>query len=426
MVVPHNAPRSGGFTDVVQKELLMAKKYLKSNTTLALTLAGLLTLTLGAGPSHAQTFNVIYNFTGETDGGNPLAGLTIDKSGNLYGTAEVGGALGYGTAFKLAKGASWKFDPVYSFASGADGSYPTSRLMPGPDGILYGVTSGGGGAGGQGTVFSLAAGGVETVLYRFTNGSGSGEAPSCNLIFDKQGNIYGTTSTGGSNSAGTVFKLVKPQTGEAWTEKVLYSFGQGSDGQFPIAGVTADSAGNLYGTTSAGGASGYGIIFKLTPSQSGWTETILHQFVNGSDGSVPYGGLIFDKSGNLYGAATQGGTGGGGTIYQLVPSGGNWTFNVLYSVPGWGISGTYRNVYLDASGNIYGTTHCDGLNSAGSVFELTPSGSGTWNYTSLHDFDVSDGQYVFSGLVFDTLGNIYGTTQVGGASGYGVVWEITP
>jgi uncharacterized repeat protein (TIGR03803 family) len=403
----------------------MSKSYLKSATKLALSLAGFL---LAVGPSQAQTLTVLHNFTGESDGGNPLAGLTIDKNGNLYGTAEVGGANGYGTAFKLAKsGSSWTFDTLYSFASGTDGSYPTSRLMPGPDGTLYGVTSGGGGAGGQGTVFNIAPGPVETVIYRFTDGSGSGEAPSCNLVFDKEGNIYGTTSTGGANGSGTVFKLVKPtQAGQPWTEKVLYTFGSGTDGQFPIAGVNFDSAGNLYGTTSAGGTDGYGIVFKLTPSPSGWTETILHNFQNGSDGSVPYGGLIFDKAGNLYGAATQGGTAGGGTVYQLVPSGSTYTFNVLYTVPGWGISGTYRNLYMDASGNIYGTTHCDGTNSAGSVFELSPATGGAWNVNTLHNFDGSDGQYVFSSMVFDQQGNIYGTTQVGGADGYGVIWELTP
>jgi hypothetical protein len=116
---------------------------------------------------------------------------------------------------------------------------------------------------------------------------------------------------------------------------------------------------------------------------------------------------------------------GGGTVYQLVPSGGSWTFNVLYSVPGWGISGTYRNVSLDASGNVYATTHCDGTNSAGSVFELSPAGT-SWNVNTLHNFDGSDGQYVFSSMVFDQQGNIYGTTQVGGANGYGVIWELTP
>jgi uncharacterized repeat protein (TIGR03803 family) len=401
----------------------MLKKCLKSDTKLALSLAGFL---LAVCPSQAQTLTVLHNFTGENDGGNPLAGLTIDSSGNLYGTAEVGGALGYGTVFKLAKsGSGFTFDTLYSFASGTDGSYPTSRLMPGPGGLLYGVTSGGGGAGGQGTVFSIAPGPVETVIYRFTNGDGSGEAPSCNLVFDKEGNIYGTTSTGGSNGSGTVFKLVKPQSGGAWTETVLHTFGSGADGQFPIAGVNFDASGNLYGTTSAGGTDGYGIVFELTPSKSGWTETILHNFTNGTDGSVPYGGLIFDKSGNLYGAATQGGVNGGGTVYQLVPSGGSWTFNVLYSVPGWGISGTYRNVSLDASGNVYATTHCDGTNSAGSVFELSPAGT-SWNVNTLHNFDGSDGQYVFSSMVFDQHGNIYGTTQVGGANGYGVIWELTP
>jgi uncharacterized repeat protein (TIGR03803 family) len=355
-----------------------------------------------------------------------MAGLTIDGNGNLYGTAEVGGSLGYGITFEMSpSNGGWTFTPGHAFAGGTDGNYPTSRLVPGPGG-LYGVTSAGGGAGGQGVVFSVAPGPIETVLYRFTDTSDSGEPPSCNLIFDPTGNIYGTTSTGGSNGAGKVFKLVKPTTGGAWTEKVLYNFGAPNDGATPIAGVTADALGNLYGTTSAGGTYGYGTIFKLTPSKTGWTETILHDFQNESDGSVPYGGLILDKSGNFYGSATQGGTGGGGTIFELSPVGGGFTFNVIYSVPGSGISGTYRNLYLSASGSLYGTTHCDGEYSDGTVYELTPSESGTWTYKTLFDFDGSNGQYVFSSLVFDKQGNIYGTTSVGGANGLGVLWELTP
>jgi len=392
-----------------------------------LVLSGVIGLSLGVTPAHGQTFTVLHNFTGESDGGNPLAGLTIDENGNLYGTAQVGGAHSYGLAFELQTSASgWTFVPVYNFASGNDGSYPTSRLMPGGDGTLYGVTSAGGAAGGHGTVFNLAPGGKESVLYSFTDGTGSGEATSPNLVFAKDGNIYGTTSTGGSNSSGTVFRLNKPaQTGGAWTETVVHTFGSGTDGTFPIAGVTFDAAGNIYGTTSAGGSAGLGTIFELTKSGSSWNETILHNFENASDGSVPYGGLIADKSGNLYGAATQGGTNGGGTIYELTPSGSGWTFNTLYSVPGWGISGTYRTLSLDASGNLYGSTHCDGSSDAGTVYKLTPAG-GTWNYSQLHQFSGTDGQYIFSSLVFDKQGNIYGTAQVGGANGYGVIWEITP
>jgi uncharacterized repeat protein (TIGR03803 family) len=207
-------------------------------------------------------------------------------------------------------------------------------------------------------------------------------------------------------------------------EKLLYSFGPGTDGAAPVGGVTFDAAGNLYGTTSAGGAAGQGTVFELKPG-AGWTETILHSFQNGNDGATPYAGLVSDAAGNLYGAATDGGANGGGTVFELTPSGASWNFAVLASQPGWGISGTFRDLMLDASGNIFGTTHCDGDNSAGTIYELTPSG-GSWNYILLYTFaGGSDGLYSISNLVMRN-GKLYGTTIDGGANGAGVIYELTP
>jgi uncharacterized repeat protein (TIGR03803 family) len=388
-----------------------------------LSLAAALVMPATAG---ATTFNVLHTFTGGSDGANPLAGLTVDRAGNLYGTAEYGGA-GYGTAFELRHGhAGWSFDVLYTFASGNDGAAPAARLMPGPAGHLYGTASAGGGGGG--TVFDLSASQKhdprkEKSLYRFV-GSGNGYQPSNgDLAFDAAGNLYGTTVDGGGNGAGTVFELSR--TGNKWHETILHSFGAVGDGANPVAGVTLDASGNVYGTTSAGGSAGQGTVFALSRSGSGWSETILHSFLAADDGSVPYAGLTFDAAGNLYGAATDGGTNGGGTIFALSPGSGGWQFNVVYSVPGWGISGPFRTPVVDAAGDVFGTTHCDGAYSAGSVFELVHSGS-TWTYASLHDFTGgSDGEYVFSNPVFDAHGNIYGTTQIGG-SGSGVVWEVSP
>ncbi len=164
---------------------------------------------------------------------------------------------------------------------------------------------------------------------------------------------------------------------------MLYSFGTGTDGAVPLSGVSFDAAGNLYGTTSVGGAGGFGTIFRLTPGAA-WTETILHSFQNADDGAYPYAGLVSDAVGNLYGAATQGGTAGGGTVFKLKPSKGGLKFSVLYSVPGWGISGSFRNLLLDDAGNIYGTTHCDGDDSAGTIFKLAPSGGGWGVHLALH------------------------------------------
>jgi uncharacterized repeat protein (TIGR03803 family) len=180
----------------------------------------------------------------------------------------------------------------------------------------------------------------------------------------------------------------------------------------------------LLGTTSAGGASGFGTIFELTFTGGAWKETIIHTFGDENDGAVPYGGLIAGKGGVFYGAATEGGTAGGGTIYELAPvTGGGWNFNVLYSNPGWGISGAFRDLVMDASGNIYGTTHCDGDYDAGTVYQLT---AGSWTYNQLYQFTGgADGLYVFSNLV-EIQGKLYGTTNQGGAKGFGVVFQVTP
>ncbi len=391
----------------------------------AVAAASLLSLLAPSAPAAAATFSVLHTFSGGSDGANPLAGLTVDRRGDLYGTAEYGGS-GNGTAFELRRThGAFTFDVLYTFASGNDGAAPAARLMAGPDGLLYGTATAGGGGGG--TVFTLSAGQKrdprkEKSLYRFI-GSGNGIEPSNgDLAFDAEGNMYGTTLYGGTYNAGTVFSLTR--SGSRWHETILYSFGQVGDGANPVAGVTLDAAGNLYVPTSAGGAAGQGTAYELSRG-SGWHETILHDFQAQDDGSVPYAGLTFDAAGNLYGAATDGGVNGGGTMFMIAPGSSGPRFSVLYSVPGWGISGTFRTPVVDANGDVFGTTHCDGLYSAGSVFELVHGGS-TWTYRSLYDFTGgSDGQFVFSNPVFDARGNIYGTTQVGG-SGSGVVWEVSP
>jgi len=385
--------------------------------------AFLLVLTVSVIPqAQGQAFSVVHNFSGGSDGGDPLAGLIIDGVGNLYGSASSGGAYGYGAVFMV--------DPTdvqtvrHSFTGGSDGAYPEGGVIIDKWKNLYGTTTEGG-VSGAGTVFRITAAGKETVLYSFT-GKDDGSDPEAGLVKDAAGNLYGTTTAGGVNGNGTVFKLSPPKTkGGPWTEEVLYSFGTGTDGTIPVAGVTLDAAGNIYGTTSAGGAYGYGTVFQLTESGSVWTENILHNFQDGDDGAVPYAGLISDKSGNLYGAATDGGTGGGGTVFELTSANGVWTFNVLYSMTGWGISGAFRNLVMDAAGNIYGTTHCDGIYTAGTIYKLSHS-SGSWKYTSLHVFTGgTDGLFSFSNLVF-RKGLLYGTTKQGGANTFGVVFAVKP
>ncbi len=397
----------------------MKSQSMSATGKLVLTFVVTLGLAVTIPQARAQTFNVVYNFTGGSDGGYPLDGLTIDSSGNLYATTNSGGASSYGAVIKVTR--SGVESVLHNFAGGTDGEYPEGGLIRNKAGNFYGTTTSGGAAG-VGTVFGVTATGKEAVLYNFAGGT-DGAVPEAGLTLDAAGNLYGTTSAGGANGNGTVFKITAPMKGSKWTETVLYSFGTGTDGATPVAAVTFDKAGNLYGTTSAGGAYGYGTVFQLTLSGSTWTEKILQNFQDGDDGAVPYGGLIADKAGNFYGSATEGGTGGGGTIFELMPANGAWTFNVLYSNPGWGISGSFRNLVLDASGNLYGTTHCDGTNNAGTVYKLTPA-AGSWTYTSLYVFTGgTDGLYSYSNPVLEQ-GHLYGTTKQGGADGSGVVWEI--
>ena len=336
--------------------------------------------------AQAETFNVIYTFTGQKDGANPFAGVTIDTIGNLYGTTAYGGSTGNGAVFELRRsGSTWIMMPLYSFAGGNDGAQPRARVIIGPDGALYGTTFTGGGTGcggkGCGTVFSMRAPTwKENVLYRFTGGTDGGN-PLGDLVFDKAGNIYGTTQEGGvphscgNVGCGVIFKLSHP--GIFWMESPIYQFTGGSDGQISNGGVVFDHSGNLYGTTVSGGASNFGTVFQLTPSESGWTHKVIYNFLNQGDGELPASGVIFDASGNLYGTTVFGGTGKGGTVFELKPSGGNWIFSLVYGLTG--NAGPLGNLSLDAAGNLYGTTYQDGAYVVGSGFLLTPLGS-SWTY----------------------------------------------
>lgn len=390
-------------------------------------------LTIVATPSaQAQTYSVLHTFTGGMDGEVPEAGLTLDRAGNLYGTASSGGH-GYGTVFKLAhKGSGWTFNPLYSFGGGTDGAYPVAGVIFGGNGTLYGTTSEQ--ALGLGTVFNLRPSASacraalcpweQTVLYHFQGGTGDGYNPGYgDLIFDAAGNLYGTTTNGGANHAGIVFELTP--SGGGWTENVLYNFGAGTTGIYPYTGVIFDKAGNLYGTTYEGGLTSYGTVYQLTPSGSNWTESTLHNFQEATDGALPFGGVIFDQAGNLYGTTVTEGPDGAGTVFKLTPSNGTWTLTVLHSFAGSDY-GPWGGLTMDAAGNLYGMTYADGAHNFGSVFKLAPSGGG-WTYTDLYDFTGgNDGGYPIGNVALDANGNLYGTASVGGAPGYGVVWEITP
>jgi uncharacterized repeat protein (TIGR03803 family) len=396
-------------------------------------------LTLTVQPGQAQTFRVIHNFTGGGDGANPYAGLTIDASGNLYGTTVNGGS-GYGTIFKLSnQGLGWIFTPLHSF-KGNDGAGPAGGLTIGPDGALYGTTYNGG-SGAAGTVFNLMPGArisrnifgnwIATVLYGFSGGTDGGAPEFANLIFDPAGSLYGTAAAGGSGGGGGVVYQLTPSQG-GWTESVLYSF-QG-DGFEPLGGVIFDYQGNLYGTTAAGGdyncgGLGCGTVFKLTRVGSGWTKTVLYSFQGGSDGGIPVGGLRFGVLGDLYGTTSWGGQNGGGTAFELEPYlGGHLTVITSFTGTSQLYGGPTSGLTSDSSSNLYGTTCQDGAHGAGSIYKLIANccTGCYWTYSLLHDFSGSDGEQPWGDAVLAPNGHLFGTTSSGGAYGNGVVWEMIP
>jgi uncharacterized repeat protein (TIGR03803 family) len=386
-------------------------------------------LLLAAVTAQSQTYHVIHNFSGN-DGALPYGGPTLDASGRLYGTTYSGGLSGAGNVYKLAlHGSSWILSPLYSFSGQADGAGPGfGSLAIGSDGRLYGTTEGGGLFGvlfdvgpRPNACASILCPWLENVLHLFGRGT-DGAQPLGGAIFDSAGNLYGTTSLGGDTGNGAVYEAT--HSGSNWTETVIYSFQGGGDATGPVAAVSIDSEGNLYGTSPFGGANNDGAVYKLTHSGSGWTESVIYSFQGGNDGQSPTAGVIVDAAGNVYGGTFFGGVNGGGTVYRLAPSGGGYTLTTLYSFSGFG--GPYNKLALAANGSLYGITNADGAFNAGSVFKLTPSG-GSWTFTDLHDFTGgSDGGTPYGAVVLDASGDVFGTASSGGSSNDGVVFEVTP
>jgi uncharacterized repeat protein (TIGR03803 family) len=384
----------------------------------------------------AKDFTTLHAFSGgKKDGARPLSNVILDAAGNAYGTTNGGGKNcedqgvgGCGTVFKISPHGTETV--LYNFCSQtncADGSGPQAGLISDGSGNLYGTTYAGGSSSGGGTVFKLAPGGTLTVLHAFGGGA-DGCAPDDVLIADASGNVYGTTIGDCDSDNGTVFEVAP-----GGTETVLHHFTGGSDGTRPFASVLADASGNLYGTTYGGGNYtdgsycqflGCGIVFKLSPDG---TETVLHTFCKQpscSDGGTPAAGLIADSNGNLYGTTTGGGKGcdknGCGTIFKLTPMNNGYMETVLYTFTGKGSDGAYPgwgDLVMDAEGNLYGTTSVGGgkkgcsksLDGCGTVFELAPDGS----LTTLHSFSGrSDGANPNKGLLL-LDGELYGTANLG-------------
>jgi uncharacterized repeat protein (TIGR03803 family) len=377
-----------------------------SSGRLGMALLMLMVVTLGLAPWAwaASNYKSLYAFTGGKEGGMPQAGLIFDAAGNLYGTTFAGGnsdkkgcyvGAGCGVVFKLTpnRDGRWTESVLYSFTGGADGGSPRGGLIFDAAGNLYGTTNFV-----WGSAFKLHPNQDGTwsliTLYPFCSVSGctDGAYPTASMIFDRAGNLYGTTSEYGNTECGNMFLgcgvvfQLAPHPDGSWTENVLHTFGCG-DGNNPFAGLVFDAAGNLYGTTAVGGGNtpcylgeGGGVVFQLTPNADGsWKENVLHRFKFRRDGGVPFAGLILDAAGNLYGTT-------------------------------------------EAAGNL---SSCGGFG-CGVVFKLAPKPKGGWSETVLHAFHDEPGAWPQAGLIFDTAGNLYGTTFGDGSTTHGSVFEITP
>jgi uncharacterized repeat protein (TIGR03803 family) len=367
--------------------------------------------------------------------GGLFTGLTFDAKGNLYGVTGGGGDHNAGTIFELTPGGQgWTLTTLHSF-DGYDGGSPNGGLIFDAAGNLYGTAPIGGTGYDGGTFFEMthgSGGWTFNVLYDFClrYHCPHGGYPS-GLVMDRLGNVYGTAAAGGSYSEGIVFELT-PGSGN-WNETVLRSF-NGTDGSSAYAGLIFDKAGNLYGTTSRGGAYGEGLVFKLRHvSGEGWKEQVLHSFCSAgfpcNDGLDVYDGVVFDGSGNLYGTTNQGGSSRCGethcgTVFKLtLTRSGHWKHTVLYDFPNpTNGSNPTSGVIFDKAGSIYGTAgggsgSCSG--GCGVVYKLSPGAGGKWKYTVLHKFTGQDGGYPGGSVVLDGKGNLYGTA-------YNVAFEISP
>jgi uncharacterized repeat protein (TIGR03803 family) len=409
---------------------------------------------------------VLFNFKGGKDAGGPRSGLVMDKAGNLYGVTSQGGrggtncfGEGCGFVYKLSptSGGTWKKTNLYEFTGGSDGGVPVGNLAIDAKGNLYGVTEQGG-TGGCDTVLGGGCGVVfrvspksngkwkYSVIHDFDPGriENDGSYADAGLIIDESGNLYGTTTFGGGFvcDCGIVYQL-KPTQGGQWTEHILYVFvgisQGGSDVSFPDSDVFVDKRGHVFGTGSGGGDvlcnDGCGGVYELIPQSNGsYTEKVLKIFHGGKDGMQPDGGVIVDSKGNVYGTTDFGGGGTGctnggfgcGTVFELQKSAKGYRQRILHRFNGPDGYAPFADLYLDGQGSLYGTTQAGGDSNNGTVFQVTES-SGKWKQSVLHSFSGGqDGDLPQAGLIPDTKGGLFGTTRGGGTGGRGTVYHIVP
>lgn len=385
-----------------------------------------------AGSASAATEKVLYTFTGKNDGAAPVAGLTAGPYGYFYGTTYFGGSTGQGVVYEVTHTSiGWTETVIYTFQGGPqDGANPSGKLSLDAAGNIYGTASGGGA--GNGIVFEITpttTGWVEKVLHVF----GKSESPNnAGVIRDGEGNLYGETAGGGPSNSGTIYEMKQTSTG--WKYRTLYAFAGGNvDGDYPSGGLIFDRNGNLYGTTISGGPANIGTVFELIRgANQTWSEKVLHIFQDTVDGVNPEAPVVMDAAGNLYGTTISGGDTscgegyGCGTVFELSPaSGGTWTKTLLHAftdnpdghAPSAGLT-------FDKAGDLFGTTMNGGNVGAGVVFEMMPQSGGVWAESVIHSFtNGNDGGYPVSPVIAYG-GDLFGTTETGGSYAFGVVFEL--
>lgn len=410
---------------------MRGRRFLHSANRILVTCAAMALLATVAWAASAA--KLIYSFAGSGDGEYTDTELVMDSAGNLYGTSVQGGIYGGGTVFQVTP--AGVHTVLYDFTGGADGGEPYKGVTLDTQGNLYGtaVTGGGGSCeGGCGVAFKLSnSGGVwtQTVIHTFTGGK-DGSGPGSPVAIDKQGNVYGTTPTGGANGMGVVYQLRPGATG-GWTLRVIHTFTGGSDGGGGSASrLMIDATGNLYGVCTVGGTNGFGTVYKMSSVQGKWQFTTLYAFKDQPDGALPYGGVISDKAGNLYGTTYYAGVNDLGTVYKLTHGNGTWTESVLYSFKG-GTDGAspISSLVADAAGNLYGTTSDGGAAACvcGVIFKLTRGATGKWTESVAYRFPgMPQPGFAYNGMVGDSAGNFYGATVHGGSGNDGAIYQFTP
>ncbi len=331
------------------------------------------------------THSVLHEFTGGTDGGQPYGGVTLDPEGHLFGTAVIGGTFGgacpedgCGVAYELTNvSGTWTETVIHTFTGGDDGFGPGAGLTLDQRGNLYGMTPTGG-AYGVGVIYQLTPDGAgswtEQVIHTFTGGMDGGTGSPGRLLLGRSGELYGVGTVGGANGAGTAFVLRHRPAG-SWSFRTLYAFKGQPDAGSPYAALISDPSGHLYGTTYYGGANGFGAVYELARTTGGWREKVLYSFAGGSDGIGPISNLVSDPTGDLYGTTSEGGAPvcGCGTIFELIPGGGVWTEVVVHSFSGAPDGAfSYNGLTASAAGDLYGATVHGGTDDEGSIYEFTP------------------------------------------------------